>query len=169
MEVSLKAKPARMLELSPKGTVPVVELDDGTVIDLDIMLWTLRRNDPEGWGADDAVLAEMLALIAKNDGDFKHHLDRTKYAVRENADPEFTVMLRSILEGALGTPGGGDLPHGRPADASGLGHLPVYPTVCEHRSRPLRRVQHRPTPEWLDWGWRARASTIMKKGSRWAQ
>ena len=60
------------------------------------MLWTLRRNDPEGWlGADDAVLAEMLALIAKNDGDFKH-LDRTKYAVRyEDADPGFTVMLRS--------------------------------------------------------------------------
>ena len=85
VEVSLKAKPARMLELSPKGTVPVVELDDGTVIDesLDIMLWTLRRNDPEGWlGADDASLAEMQALIAQNDGDFKHHLDRTKYAVR---------------------------------------------------------------------------------------
>ena len=83
VEVSLKAKPANA-RLSPKGTVPVVELDDGTVIDesLDVMPWTLE-NDPEGWlGADDAVLAEMLALIAKNDGDFKHHLDRTKYAVR---------------------------------------------------------------------------------------
>ncbi len=51
VEVSLRNKPARMLELSPKGTVPVVELDDGTVIDesLDIMLWTLRNQDPEGW------------------------------------------------------------------------------------------------------------------------
>ena len=71
VEVSLKANRPECSSCSPKGTVPVVELDDGTVIDesLDIMLWTLRRNDPEGWlGADDAVLAEMLALIAKNDG-----------------------------------------------------------------------------------------------------
>ena len=70
VEVSLRNKPARMLELSPKGTVPVVELDDGTVIDesLDIMLWTLRNHDPEGWlGKDEATLQEMLTLIEEND------------------------------------------------------------------------------------------------------
>ena len=92
VEVSLKAKPPRMLEISPKGTVPVVELDDGTVIDesLDIMLWTLGRHDPEAWlGHEDGIQQSMLDLIGENDGDFKHHLDRTKYAVRyEGADPE---------------------------------------------------------------------------------
>jgi glutathione S-transferase len=92
VEVSLKAKPSRMLELSPKGTVPVVELDDGTVLEesLDIMLWTLGKSDPQGWlGHDETTLQQMLAVIENNDGDFKHHLDRTKYAVRyEGADPE---------------------------------------------------------------------------------
>jgi glutathione S-transferase len=92
VEVSLKDKPSRMLELSPKGTVPVIERDDGTVLEesLDIMLWTLRAHDPHGWlGNNESTLQEMLTIIEHNDGDFKHHLDRTKYAVRyEDADPE---------------------------------------------------------------------------------
>jgi len=83
-EILLRDKPAHMLEISPKGTVPVVLLPDGTVLEesLDVMLWALGQNDPEGWLArkDDA-------LIAANDGPFKHHLDRYKYANRyEGAD-----------------------------------------------------------------------------------
>lgn len=81
-EVVLKAKPAEMLAASPKGTVPVLVEADGTVIEesLEIMLWALGRKDPEGWLAPDK--AEMLALIAQCDGDFKHHLDRYKYPER---------------------------------------------------------------------------------------
>jgi glutathione S-transferase len=80
-EVSLKAKPPEMLSASPKGTVPVLILADGTVIDesLDIMRWALELNDPEGWLVPGA---EMDALIATNDGAFKHHLDRAKYPGR---------------------------------------------------------------------------------------
>ncbi len=82
-EILLKDKPAAMLEASPKGTVPVVVLPDGTVLEesVDVMMWALGQNDPEGWLQAD-IKAETHALIAANDGDFKHHLDRYKYATR---------------------------------------------------------------------------------------
>lgn len=83
-EVKLANKPAEMLAASPKGTVPVLALPDGTVIDesLAIMRWALGRNDPEGWLAGDDA-----ALIAQLDGPFKHHLDRYKYYTRYDTDP----------------------------------------------------------------------------------
>jgi glutathione S-transferase len=84
-EVVLKNKPAEMLAASPKGTVPVLVLPDGSVIDqsLDVMLWALRRNDPENWlQAPQGSIDDMAALIAENDGEFKHHLDRYKYPNR---------------------------------------------------------------------------------------
>ncbi len=87
-EVVLRDKPAAMLKASPKGTVPVLVLQDGGVIDesLDIMQWALGVCDPEGW-LSQSTQEEMLALIKENDGDFKHHLDRYKYAYRyEGAD-----------------------------------------------------------------------------------
>ncbi|MGY4395803.1 glutathione S-transferase [Sphingomonas sp. UYAg733] len=83
-ELSLRDKPAAMLAASPKGTVPVLVLPDGRVIDesLDIMRHTLGEHDPEHWlDGDDTT------LIAANDGPFKHHLDRYKYADRHGADP----------------------------------------------------------------------------------
>ncbi|NBA94303.1 glutathione S-transferase [Pseudomonas sp. R5(2019)] len=81
-EVSLKAKPARMLELSSKGTVPVLVLD-GRVIDesLEIMRWALAQNDPENWLLPESSEA-MEALIAHNDQVFKLSLNRYKYADR---------------------------------------------------------------------------------------
>ena len=84
-EVVLRDKPPQMLEVSPKGTVPVLVLDDGTVLEesLDIMRWALGRNDPEGW-----LQRDDSALVAANDGPFKHHLDRYKYATRHDTDPE---------------------------------------------------------------------------------
>jgi len=78
-EVKLAAKPDAMLLASPKGTVPVLVLPDGTVLDqsLDIMRWALAKHDPEGWlDRDDP------AWIARNDGPFKHDLDRYKYPQR---------------------------------------------------------------------------------------
>lgn len=83
-EVKLSAKPAEMIAASPKGTVPVLVLPDGRVIDesLEIMRWALGRNDPLQW-----LGSEDTALIAANDGPFKHHLDRYKYAHRHASDP----------------------------------------------------------------------------------
>tara|TARA_R110000796_G_scaffold108859_9_gene220029 strand:+ start:33 stop:680 length:648 start_codon:yes stop_codon:yes gene_type:complete len=87
-EVVLRDKPADMLAASPKGTVPVLVLSEGAVIDesLDIMHWALARTDPENWLASDP--AETAALIAKCDGPFKHALDRYKYPNRyDGVDP----------------------------------------------------------------------------------
>ncbi len=84
-EVVLRAKPDEMLAASPKGTVPVLVLPGGEVIEqsLDIMLWALRGNDPTRWLAPErGTLQDMLALIAGNDGAFKHNLDRYKYPNR---------------------------------------------------------------------------------------
>jgi glutathione S-transferase len=83
-EIRLRDKPPAMLEASPKGTVPVLVLPEGGVIDesLDIMRWALSISDPEAWlERDDA------ALITENDGGFKHSLDRYKYPDRLGSDP----------------------------------------------------------------------------------
>ncbi|UWQ99408.1 glutathione S-transferase [Rhodobacteraceae bacterium S2214] len=79
-DILLKDKPAEMTTVSPKATVPVLN-DNGTVIDesRDVMMWALRKNDPEGW-LD--MPAEGHAMIDINDGTFKKALDHTKYAVR---------------------------------------------------------------------------------------
>ena len=84
-EVALKAKPADMLAASPKGTVPVLCLTTGEVLEqsLDIMRWALQQNDAEAWlpnSPDEWTFTN--AGIALNDGDFKAHLDRYKYPQR---------------------------------------------------------------------------------------
>ena len=82
-EVVLKNKPPQMLDISPKGTVPVLQLIDGTVIEQsrEIMLWALEQNDPENL-LDKTVFNEANALIDQNDNEFKYWLDRYKYADR---------------------------------------------------------------------------------------
>ena len=82
-EVSLQHKPAALLAISPKGTVPVLQLADGRVLDesLDIMCWALAGNDPRAW-LTAAPRPEQDALIRRNDADFKPQLDRYKYASR---------------------------------------------------------------------------------------
>lgn len=84
VEVSLKAKPAEMLALSPKGTVPVLVCADGRVIEqsLKIMLWALAQYDPDNWLGPDSA-----ALIEENDQVFKVNLDRYKYAIRYPEQP----------------------------------------------------------------------------------
>ena len=80
-EVLLRDKPEAMLEVSAKGTVPVLQLPDGRVIDesLEVMDWALTQNDPEDW-ADTSANTE--ALIAYCDAPFKGWLDKHKYADR---------------------------------------------------------------------------------------
>lgn len=84
-EVVLKNKPQALLQASPKGTVPVLVLPDGHVLEqsLDIMLWALAQHDPDGWLSPiEGTRADMLALIAECDGPFKQALDRCKYPNR---------------------------------------------------------------------------------------
>ena len=90
-EVSLRDKPAAMLALSPKGTVPVMLLPDGRVLEqsLDIMRWALQQDTQRAWlNADGSIAPSEMALIAENDGHFKMVLDRYKYPDRH---PEYSL------------------------------------------------------------------------------
>ncbi|MGE8188588.1 glutathione S-transferase [Pseudomonas sp. NPDC086278] len=111
VEVSLKAKPAAMLALSGKGTVPVLSID-GRVIDesLEIMRWALAQNDPQDWllNDDPGAQAQINLLIEENDQVFKVHLNRYKYAERYPEQPmavyraegeRFLRTLEGLLEG----------------------------------------------------------------------
>lgn len=82
-EIILRDKPDHMLKISPKGTVPVLLLPDGQVIDesLDIMTWALKQNAPCSWSKN-----VDRTLIKQNDGPFKHNLDRYKYPNRYDED-----------------------------------------------------------------------------------
>ena len=123
-EVKLARKPAELIAASPKATVPVLVLPDGTVIEesREIMGWALSHGDPEAWldRADDA-------LIAANDGPFKHHLDRYKYPERHGSDPAehraAGLALLRALEARLS--GQAQLS----GDARGLTDAAIFPFV----------------------------------------
>ena len=87
-EIVLRDKPAHMLEISPKGTVPVLWLEDGSVIDesLDVMLYALGKSDPRNWLKNKT---QALELISENDGSFKQALDRYKYPNRYEDEEKF--------------------------------------------------------------------------------
>lgn len=106
VEVSLRDKPARLLALSPKATVPVLQLPDGRVIEesWDIMRWALAAPDAQGWWAR-AQSPANLDAVQRNDGGFKHHLDRWKYPQRyagetltpdAHRDRALDVLLRPL-------------------------------------------------------------------------
>ena len=85
VEVKMKEKPAELLALSPKGTVPVLDSGDGVLEEsLDIMRWALEQHDPEDWRllADPAAARQADALIARNDSRFKAQVNLYKYAER---------------------------------------------------------------------------------------
>jgi len=91
LEVDLKNKPQGLLTASAKGTVPVLILEDGSVLDesIDIIKWALAKSDPDGW-----LRAELEAkcddLIYLNDTSFKPILDNYKYPQKsERMDPVY--------------------------------------------------------------------------------
>lgn len=91
-EVILRDIPQQMVDISPKATVPVMLLPDGTVIDesLDIALWALEQQDPQKLLGSLSQLSDMLSLINENDNDFKPWLDKYKYADRHpDQTPEY--------------------------------------------------------------------------------
>ena len=108
-EVDLKDKPEEMLSLAKNATVPILLLPDGSIIEesWDIMIWALRKNDPDLWlGADESYLFEAEMLIEMNDYSFKPDLDHYKYADRYPEHPvehyraqgeEFLQDLEEVL------------------------------------------------------------------------
>ncbi len=90
-EVVLRDKPADMLAASPKGSVPVLLLPGGQVLDesWDIMLWALRQHDPQGWlGKDECHVQAALPWVTENDAAFKTNLDGYKYPQRFSVQPQ---------------------------------------------------------------------------------
>ncbi len=147
-EVSLKAKPAEMLAVSPKGTVPVLIEPDGGVIDesLEIMRWALRKHDPEHWlKRDDAD------LIAANDGPFKEHLDRYKYPQRYDDDPlRYRALGLAFLREIDASVSAGDRLGG---GSRGLNDAAIIPFVRQFAAVDPRWFDDQPLPHlkaWLD-------------------
>ena len=100
-EVALAAKPPELLEASSRGTVPVLVGAAEAVLpeSLAIMRFALERTDPQGWlaGWHGSAQGHMEALIAENDGPFKHHLDRHRYPERYGAAEPAVAHRREAL------------------------------------------------------------------------
>jgi len=98
-EILLKERPSELYSISPKGTVPVLQLQDGTVIDesIDVMKWALAQSDPDCWYTDKIV--EQNSLISLNDDEYKKRLDIYKYHVRfpEGSYGEYQNVVGEIL------------------------------------------------------------------------
>ena len=104
-EISLRDKPAAMLAISPKGTVPILQLPDGQVLEesWDIMRWAWSGQDPDGWWSR-AQTPDNLALLRCNDGAFKLHLDRYKYPDRYPGEAPSREAHRSAAVASLLVP-----------------------------------------------------------------
>jgi glutathione S-transferase len=91
-EIVLSDKPAAMLAASPKGTVPVMALPSGEVLEesLDVMRWAFLQHNDEHWW-NEAQTPRNQALVALNDGEFKKQLDTYKY-------PERFVLGESVRQ-----------------------------------------------------------------------
>lgn len=96
-----KDKPSEMLEISPKGTVPVLLFPDGTIIDesLEIMIWALNKNDPSDLLYHDLpdLYPQMLKLINHSDNDFRTNLSAYKKSKRYHM-PEETELRTKCEE-----------------------------------------------------------------------
>ena len=98
-EILLKNRPKDLYRISKKGTVPVLQLVDGTVIDesVDIMKWCMKQNDLDGWFKDNFALQNRF--IKNNDTEFKYWLDRYKYHIRyiENSYEKYQKEVEAFL------------------------------------------------------------------------
>ena len=105
-EVVLRDRPEHMMEISPKGTVPVMLLQDGTLLEesLDIMDYAAEKIDSVCWKKEN--IQNFDEMISKLDGEFKHNLDRYKYPNRyddvdsiqhRDANIPFLQMINDLL------------------------------------------------------------------------
>jgi glutathione S-transferase len=152
-EVSLKNKPQAMLDLSKKGTVPVLFFDDQIIDEsLDIMLWALTINDPDGWHSHFTETESKIAfqLIAQSDEEFKVWLDKYKYADRH---PEFNQEYYRekcgeyllVLETAL---------QKNPflmREKISLGDIAIFPFVRQFAMVDIGWLDHSPYPLVRNW------------------
>lgn len=150
-EVLLRDKPAQMLAVSAKATVPVLHLADGRVLDesLDIMHWALGQQDSQDWLGPDPALAREL--IARNDGSFKADLDRYKYHPRfpQQSQVYWRTQGAAQLQGLdarLARLGGGLLSAG-----PSLADIAIFPFVRQFRGVDTGWFDAQPWPALHAW------------------
>lgn len=140
-EVVLKDKPASMLASSPKGTVPVLVLPDGEVIEesLEIIDWAISQNSTVLSATESAKLATpepaQLALIKRNDDEFKAALDHYKYFDRFPEHPQsyyrqqgemFLTVLEQMLSNNSDSPAKGSFLYG---DNASYADIAIFPFI----------------------------------------
>ena len=83
-EISLKDKPAELLKISPKGTVPVLVTKDEVIDEsLEIISWAFNQNEKSTFHKlTNSEIDFANALIKKNDNEFKSALDHYKYHIK---------------------------------------------------------------------------------------
>lgn len=175
-EIVLRDKAPELLIASAKGTVPVLVLPDQTILEesLEIMAYVLARHDPDDWLARGQNDPAAMALIAENDGSFKAHLDRAKYAERfkrkgEEVDAlaqrmsamNFIEKLEAVLSRQAFL--GGIAPH--------LADMAILPFVRQFAHIDIAWFRAQPVEQvicWLDaFLESARFKCIMTKYEKW--
>lgn len=82
-EILLTDKPDSMLEISPKGTVPVLQLEDRIIDEsMDVIKWAIKSGSEKMHILSEDEEAMSNSLIQLFDSKFKYHLDRYKYSSR---------------------------------------------------------------------------------------
>ena len=168
-EVLLKDKPSELLAASPKATVPVLVLSDGQIIEesLDVMQWALEYRDPLNWLEGEALKSDWIIAC---DGDFKHWLDRYKYAERypEHAAEDYRQNAEAFIQKLEDQLSSTDWVGG---DAANAVDVALFPFMRQFAGVDPSWWQQAPYPhvqQWLEnWLNSALFSAIMAKYPRW--
>ena len=139
-EIELRNRPSELYAVSPKGTVPVLVLDDGTVIEesIEIVRWALGGSDKD------------YALIKQCDGEFKQHLDRYKYSTRyEDVDPKFHRQQGSLFIEQLNNLLGKD--DYLAGNEFGIPDLCIAPFIRQFRVADVEWLDEQPWPALHNW------------------
>jgi len=169
-EVDLKHKPQAMFDISPKGTVPVLHLPDGRVVDesLDIMAWALAQSDPADWLRPDHKA--MHQLIDQNDTHFKYHLDRYKYPDRYS-DQDGKTYFRQACDFLAGLEQQMEQAAFLFGDMPSMADVALFPFVRQFAAVDRAAFDALPMPHLQQWlsGWLndARFTSIMVKLLPW--
>lgn len=151
-EVALGDKPGALIAISPKATVPVLQLPDGTIIEesLEIMRWALNQSDPLDWQNTGRTLTAELILA--NDTSFKKNLDRYKYHSEKSEHPRehyqaLAAEFLQHLERCLLRQGG----KGLVRDSISLADAAVFPFVRQFAAADPQWFDAAPLPHLHDW------------------
>jgi len=172
-EVVLRDLPAALRACSPKGTVPVLVLPDGLVLEesRDIIDWALAQHDPDRWRPVVPVQqADLLALLNENDGRFKETLDRYKYAERYPEHPAsyYRAGCEHFLDRLERQLARHDWLLG---DSPGVADIAIFPFVRQFAHVDVDWFMQSPYPRLQDWldrlAYSALFAGVMQKYTPW--